>query len=163
MPLFLSCLCLSYLALVAQVMGVNDGLIGVSLSAIVIVVVSRSYSPPFAGLWSLLLGFMVDGLGTGPIGVHAALWIVLAVLLPRLGFAEGQVSVWRWTWAVFLVAWWDGAISAGVELVPRQDWPALEDELLNATVVAALTSVVMAVVVSLGSAAFSQRPAARHG
>jgi hypothetical protein len=146
---FFCCAFLSYIACVAQVMGVAQEGIGLSISAIVMVIVIRWFSPPVAAVWALFLGLLLDGLGTGPLGAQASALIVLTALLPRIGFAEGQTSAWRWGWAAFLIAWWQGMLVPGIELIPRQNWPAFEDEFVHGTAVAALTGCLMTVCIAL--------------
>ncbi|MFO0916727.1 MAG: hypothetical protein U0872_00225 [Planctomycetaceae bacterium] len=148
MLLLISCLGLTYLSLVAQVMG--QGTWGGSLSAVVLVLVMHRFSPPIPGIWALCLGLMSDGLGRGPLGLHAVVLLVLCAVLPRIGFDGAPCSVWRWGWATFLVAWWDGAASAVMDDLPRRQWERLEDELLRIAAQAAITGCCMAACVALG-------------
>ena len=148
------CIGLTYLALVAQMMGATQGFWGLSLPAAVVVIVVRWFSSPIPVIWAFFLGLMLDGLGGGPLGLRAATFSLLSVLLPRIGFDDAPTSPWRWAWAVFLVAWWDGVISAAVELIPRQHWQGFENELLRSASLAVVTAGCLAVCTALASRVF---------
>jgi rod shape-determining protein MreD len=107
------------------------------------VLVVRWFSPGVAAAWAFALGVMLDSLGGGPLGVHAAIFVLMTTLLPRFGFAKEHTSAWRWLWAAFLTAWCDGAIMAAVELLPQHHVDAFEQRLVVCAIASAVTATAM--------------------
>lgn len=137
---------LMYLAAVSQVM-VRDEIWAVNFSAVVVVLAVKWFSPAKAASLAFVMGLLLDGLGSGPLGAQAATLVVLAAMLSRWGFAAEQWSVWRWMWAVFLTSWSSAAICAAIELVPDQRWEIWERALLAQSLSAGVTAVAVGMVV----------------
>lgn len=142
---FLCCFFLIYLAAVSQVMGAD----AVYVPAVVVVFAVRWFPPSMAAVWAFALGILLDGLGTGPIGLHSAVLVAMTALLPRVGFAAESCSAMRWMWAVWLTAMCDAAIGAGIELLPAQKWDEFQRMLIQQSLVAGLTALAAGIVIGV--------------
>lgn len=142
---FLSCFLLIYLAAVSQMMGAEI----VCVPALVVVFAVRWFPPSMAAVWAFALGLMLDGLGTGPLGLHAAVMVAVAAILPRLGFASESASAIRWMWAVLLTAICDAAIGTGIEVLPAQKWDEFQRVLIQQSLSAGTTAVLTGIVIGV--------------
>jgi cell shape-determining protein MreD len=143
--IFLCCFILIYLAAVSQMMGAEI----VCVPALVVVFAVRWFPPSMAAVWAFVLGLMLDGLGTGPLGLHAAVLVALAAVLPRLGFAAEPCSAMRWMWAVLLTALCDAAIGTGIEFLPAQRWDEFQRVLIQQSLSAGVTAVLAGVAIGV--------------
>ncbi len=129
----LSCLLVSYLAIVAQWMGTPFGPVTPHLPAIVVVLAVRWFSPSVAAAWAFAIGLALDARSDGPLGFHAALFVLIAAALARTGFSKAPSVPWRWMQAVFLAAWCDALVPRAWELFAAPNWQLLKQTVMLCT------------------------------
>lgn len=123
---------LSYLSLVALMMGAVGGYSVRIVPALVTVFVVRWMQPVPAAVWAFLLGLACDAVDQGPMGGHAGALVLVTAVLSRCGVSNQPVTPVRWMLAIVLacllevlVPWGIEAISAQGEISLPGDWPAL--------------------------------------
>lgn len=140
------CFLLAYLAIVAQWMGTPFGPVSPHLPVIVVVLAVRWFSPSVAAAWAFAIGLALDAHAAGPLGLHAALFVLIAYALSHAGFSLASSASWRWMQAVFVAAWCDALIPRAWELFAAQNWQLLRQTLMSCTASSLLAAAVIGMI-----------------
>ena len=128
-----------YLALVSVMTG-GGGPVTLMLPAPAVVMAVRWWTPGLAAAWMCGFGLLYDAIGTGPIGLRAAVYVLLTAVLPRCGFDPAQATPGRWVRAVMLTAVCDGLITSVLAAPSPGDWLPTGPDLLPFAVSSLVTA-----------------------
>lgn len=143
------CLLLSYVAIVAQLMGGPIAPASRHWPALVAVLAVRWFSPTVSTVWAFGIGVAVDAAGTGPLGCHAALLVLISAILSRGTAADVTSTAGWWLRAVLLAALCDSLIPVALETIPAQQWQRLQDAAFSCATTALLTAVTAGCLISI--------------
>ncbi len=149
LPRIICCLMMVYLSLVSQMMLTTAGPLTRHLPALVVVLAMRWFSPQAALLWAFGIGLAADALGSGALGVHAAILVCLTGLMGRTDDTARLPTVRQGVGILFVMCWCDALLPLAIAPLREQQWHAIKESLISCTVTSFVAVLIAGVVQSV--------------
>ena len=143
----IGCIIITYVSLTAHWLGIAPL---VHAPVIAAVLVARWLSPLPAMSWAFGIGFLLDGIGSGPLGVQAAaLTFFIWLVWPMVNASRGLIAL-RLTLAILITTLGNTAVGYLAIAIPDQRWELLLVDWKAPVLLAMSTATVSGVVIGLG-------------